>query len=69
MVRLGGLWKNKSKNGLQYLSGQFGGRARMIILPNKKKSKESEPDFVVFIRDASQTHPELGDNIDAFVWE
>lgn len=69
MIRLGGLWKNKSKGGLNYLSGQFGGRARLVILPNLKKQKDSEPDFVLFVKDASSTHPELGDNVDAFTWD
>ncbi len=46
MVRLGGLWKNTSKDGKTYLAGTFGG-ARVLIFPNGFKEKETDPDFII----------------------
>lgn len=46
MVRLGGLWKNQTKDGKTYLSGTFGG-ARVLIFPNGYKEKDSDPDFTL----------------------
>ena len=48
LVRLGGLWKNQSKDGKTYLSGTFGG-ARVMIFPNGYKEKDSDPDFILNI--------------------
>ena len=48
MVRLGGLWKNETKDGKTYLSGTFGG-ARLMIFPNGFKEKDNDPDYVVTI--------------------
>lgn len=47
MVRLGGLWKNETKDGKSYLSGTFGG-ARVLIFPNGyKKDGSNDPDFIL----------------------
>ena len=46
MIRLGGLWKNETKDGKTYLAGSFGG-ARLMIFPNGYKEKDSDPDYVV----------------------
>jgi aryl-phospho-beta-D-glucosidase BglC (GH1 family) len=46
MVRLGGLWKNTTKDGKTYLAGTFGG-ARVLIFPNGFKEKDTDPDFVL----------------------
>jgi aryl-phospho-beta-D-glucosidase BglC (GH1 family) len=46
MVRLGGLWKNQTKDGKTYLAGTFGG-ARVLIFPNGFKEKDTDPDFIL----------------------
>lgn len=53
LVRLGGVWKNKTKTGVQYLSGQLGGYARLVILPNRDKTKEADPDYIVYAKNAN----------------
>ena len=48
-VRLGGLWKNKSRDGgTTYLAGSFGA-ARLLIFPNDRKQGERDPDYVVYV--------------------
>lgn len=51
MIRLGGLWKNETKDGKTYLAGSFGG-ARLMIFPNGYKDKDSDPDYVVTMAQA-----------------
>ncbi len=47
-TRLTGLWKNKDKNGKTYLSGSLG-LARLLVLPNDFKKKDSDPDYTVLL--------------------
>ena len=47
MVNMGGLWKNISANGIEYLSGSFG-NAKMMVFKNENKSgNENAPDYRV----------------------
>ena len=45
MIRLTGLWKNKSKDGTTYLSGTIG-MAKVVILPNTYKKTDKDPVLV-----------------------
>jgi hypothetical protein len=48
-TKLTGLWKNKSKNSKKtYMAGNIG-LARVLILPNNFKKKETDPDFNLWI--------------------
>jgi hypothetical protein len=47
-TKLTGLWKNKSKKGNSYLAGNLG-FARILILPNNYKEKETDPDFNLWV--------------------
>lgn len=49
MIRLTGLWKNKTKAGESFLSGSISPTSRLLILPNTKKTSPKEPDFTAFI--------------------
>jgi hypothetical protein len=50
-VQIAGLWKNVSKDGTKYLSGNLG-NGRLIAYPNKKKAPDSkEPDYRLYIVD------------------
>jgi len=50
-TQLAGLWKNESKGGVKYLSGNLGG-GKLIVYPNTKKAQGSkEPDFRLYIVD------------------
>lgn len=45
MIQLAALWKSKSGNSLH---GYFGD-ARIVIIPNKHKSADKHPDYIVLI--------------------
>lgn len=49
LVKLTGLWKNKTKEGKQYLKGKISPTSSLLILSNQKKVKENDPDYVAFI--------------------
>jgi hypothetical protein len=51
-VKIGGLWKSKTKNGKQYLSGSIGYDAMIEIWPNTKREGmegAKDPDYQIFI--------------------
>ena len=48
MIRIGGLWVNRSRKGLRYLSGELSQTARLHIFKNEKK-KGNDPDYVACI--------------------
>jgi hypothetical protein len=52
-VRIAGLYKQKrKKDGRSYLTGKLNYGARLLVLPNDKKTPDSpanEPDFNVFL--------------------
>ena len=47
-IRLTGLWKNETKDGEAYLAGSLGG-GRLLIFRNKRKGKDADPDYSLFI--------------------
>ena len=49
MIRLGGLWKQKSKNGEPYLSGSAGPNATWMVFPVKSKTNPKGPDYTLVI--------------------
>ena len=51
MVRLGGLWNNITIEGTPYFSGDFGPYAKLIIFPNKHKTEDKHPDYIVYVDD------------------
>ena len=63
LVRVGGVWKNKTKSGSSYLAGQLGGYARMVVMPNKDKAKESDPDYIVFVRNSTYNKEDVVDDL------
>lgn len=48
LVKLGGLWRNQTKDGKTYLSGNFGG-AKVLIFPNGFKTEDNQPDYTLSI--------------------
>tara|TARA_Y100001951_G_C11044799_1_gene132314 strand:+ start:18 stop:206 length:189 start_codon:yes stop_codon:yes gene_type:complete len=49
LVKIGGLWKNKDKNGNDYFSGNFTYGTKMLVMTNTFKDKENDPDYMVYI--------------------
>ena len=48
LLRVGGLWKNETKDGKTYLAGSLGS-LRLLIFQNKFKEKESDPDYILSV--------------------
>lgn len=49
LIRITGLWKSQTKAGDVMLSGSFSPTSKLIILPNSRKQKDSEPDYIAFM--------------------
>lgn len=49
LVRLTGLWKGQNKTGETFLSGSISASSRLLVLPNKRKQKPSDPDYIAYI--------------------
>ncbi len=47
-TKLTGLWKNKSSKGKPYMAGNIG-LARVLVLPNNYKEKDTDPDYNLYI--------------------
>jgi hypothetical protein len=48
MIKLTGLWENKTSDGKQFLAGNIG-NARILIFQNDYKKEERHPDYYLFI--------------------
>lgn len=55
MIKLTGIWKFTTKEGLTYYSGTINGSSRLLIFPNKKKTRSEQPDFEVYIAEPLST--------------
>ena len=49
LVPIGGLWKNKDKNGNDYFSGNFTYQTKLLVMTNSFKDKENDPDYMDYI--------------------
>lgn len=49
LIRITGLWRSQTKAGDTMLSGNFTPSSKLIILPNTKKQKDTEPDYIAFM--------------------
>ena len=49
LIKIGGLWKNKDKNGNDYFSGSFTYGTKLLVMANTYKEKDNDPDDMVFI--------------------
>ncbi|MEW6055461.1 MAG: hypothetical protein AB1540_02520 [Bdellovibrionota bacterium] len=48
-TKLTGLWKKKDRSGKEYFVGSLSATARFVVFPNGYKSKDSEPDYYLFV--------------------
>ena len=49
LIKGGGLWKNKDKNGNDYFSGNFTYGTKLLVMTNSYKDKDNDPDYMVYI--------------------
>ena len=54
LIRLTGLWKGETKAGEIMLTGSLSPSSKLVILPNSKKQKASDPDYIAFIAPAEK---------------
>jgi len=54
LIRITGLWKSQTKAGETMLSGAVSATSRLLILPNNKKERESDPDYIAFLAPAEK---------------
>jgi hypothetical protein len=54
LIRITGLWRSQTKAGDTMLSGNFTPSSKLIILPNSKKQKDSDPDYIAFMAPAEK---------------
>lgn len=54
LIRITGLWRSQTKAGDTMLSGNFTPSSKLIILPNSKKQKETDPDYIAFMAPAEK---------------
>ena len=54
LVRLTGLWMGESKAGDKYLSGAVSPSSRLLILANRRKQKDSDPDYIAYLAPAEK---------------
>lgn len=54
MVRLSGLWKNTGKDGKTFLSGTLNPGAKLLVMPNTYKKKETDPDYFAYFAPAEK---------------
>jgi len=54
MVKLTGLWKNAGKDGKTYLSGTLNPGAKLLVMPNTFKRKETDPDYYAYVTPAEK---------------
>lgn len=58
LIRLTGLWKQANRNGGgNYLSGSISASSKLLILPNHKKERDSDPDFIAFMAPQEKKEP------------
>lgn len=68
MIKLTGLWKTTSKKGEPYLQGSISPSSNLLVLPNKYKEKDKDPDFIAYIvqpskqKDSEEAEPKKEDS-------
>lgn len=54
MLRVGGLWRNTTKDGKVYLSGNVGGLRVLVFENDYKEDSENAPDYILNVAQAKQ---------------
>ena len=49
LIKLGGLWTNKDKNGKTYLTGKLSPTVKILIFKNEYREAENQPTHVMYL--------------------
>ena len=49
LIRLTGLWRSESRQGDTFLAGNISPTSKLLILPNNRKQRESDPDWIAYL--------------------
>jgi len=49
MIKITGLWKEKSKEGKTYYKGNLNKNIKILLFKNEDKTNENSPEFEVYI--------------------
>lgn len=58
LIKLGGLWVNRDKNGNNYLAGRLSPSVRILIFKNDYRTEEKQPAYVMYLAPVDQPAPE-----------
>jgi hypothetical protein len=59
MIKITGLWKHKTNSGETYLSGSLSGITQLMVMPNKLKRNEKDPDYLLHICECKKNGSKL----------
>lgn len=68
LIKLGGLWANKDRDGKTYLTGKLSPTTKILIFPNKFRETENQPTHIMYlsaVESQAQQSEEAGED-DAF---
>lgn len=54
LIKLGGLWTNKDKNGKTYLTGKLSPSVRILIFKNEFRETENQPTHILYLSQVEQ---------------
>ena len=54
LIKLGGLWTNKDKNGKTYLTGKLSPSVRILIFKNEFRESENQPTHILYLSQVEQ---------------
>ena len=54
MIKLGGLWTNKDKDGNTYLTGKLSPAVKILIFKNKFRESENHPTHIMYLSQVEQ---------------
>lgn len=54
MIEIGALWKKQTKDGVTYLKGALNQNTDILILQNKYKKADNQPDYRIFFAEKNK---------------
>ncbi len=68
MIKLGGLWSGKDKDGNTFLSGKLSPQVKILIFKNKYRESENHPTHIMYLSqvETQGQGPRQGDEPDEF---